>query len=135
MPMLYPGDPAEALDLGRHAVAMSRVIGLWTALKIVADVADGTASVELDTDRVQPVMPRSPTGASITAPRKAACSRRSRSSSSARSTRSATSSRRRTRRRTGLNRVTADSPDAWIGIVASGITYREVREALRAARA
>jgi indolepyruvate ferredoxin oxidoreductase len=30
-----------------------------------------------------------------------------------------------------LNHVTIDPPDAWIGIVASGITYRELREALR----
>src|SRR5262249_59350446 len=57
MPLLYPGDPAEVLDLGRHAVAMSRASGLWTALKIVADVADGTASVSLDPDRVQPMIP------------------------------------------------------------------------------
>ena len=29
-----------------------------------------------------------------------------------------------------LNHVTVDPSDAWIGLVASGITYREVREAL-----
>ena len=29
-----------------------------------------------------------------------------------------------------LNRVTVDPPGAWLGIAASGITYREVREAL-----
>ncbi len=57
MPMLYPGDPAEVLDLGRHAIALSRLSGLWTAIKIVADVADGTASVELDPDRARPVLP------------------------------------------------------------------------------
>ncbi len=57
MPMLYPGGPAEALDLGRHAVALSRASGLWVSIKIVADVADGTASVDLDIDRVQPRIP------------------------------------------------------------------------------
>ena len=51
MPLLYPGDPAEVLDLGRHAVALSRATGLWAAMKIVADVADGTESVDLDPDR------------------------------------------------------------------------------------
>ena len=40
IPILYPGDPEEALDLGRHAIALSRCTGLWTSLKIVADVAD-----------------------------------------------------------------------------------------------
>ena len=57
MPLLYPGNPSEVLDLGRHAIALSRLSGLWTALKIVADVADGTASVSLDPDRVTPVIP------------------------------------------------------------------------------
>src|SRR5262245_13731411 len=56
MPVLYPGDPAEALDLGRHAVALSRSTGLWAAIKIVSDVADGTATIELDPDRVAPVL-------------------------------------------------------------------------------
>ena len=57
MPMLYPADPAEVLELGRHAIALSRASGLWTAMKIVADVADGTASVELDPERTRPVIP------------------------------------------------------------------------------
>ena len=52
IPLLYPGDPAEALDLGRHAIALSRVTGLWSALKIVADVADATATVELHPERI-----------------------------------------------------------------------------------
>ena len=57
MPVLYPGDPAEALDLGRHAIALSRTTGLWTALKIVADVADATANIDLDPDRIRPILP------------------------------------------------------------------------------
>ena len=31
----------------------------------------------------------------------------------------------------GLNHAVVNPSDAWIGIVASGITYRELREALR----
>ncbi|MCY3562232.1 MAG: indolepyruvate ferredoxin oxidoreductase family protein [bacterium] len=50
MPFLVPGDPQEALDLGRHAIAMSRSCGVVTALRIVAGVADGTASVDLSGD-------------------------------------------------------------------------------------
>ncbi|MGA1313032.1 MAG: hypothetical protein ACO30L_08125, partial [Ilumatobacteraceae bacterium] len=57
IPVLYPGSPREALDLGRHAIALSRATGLWTALKIVADVADGTESVNLDLERVVPIIP------------------------------------------------------------------------------
>src|ERR1700689_3456181 len=54
MPVLYPADPQDVLDLGRHAVAMSRASGLWVALKIVATVADGVGLVEADPVRVTP---------------------------------------------------------------------------------
>ena len=50
MPFLVPGDPQEALDLGRHAIALSRSCGVVTALRIVAGVADGTGSVDLRGD-------------------------------------------------------------------------------------
>ena len=130
MPLLYPGDPAEVLDLGRHAVAMSRASGLWTALKIVADVADGTASVNLDPDRVRPVIPdahglryeRLPEGRLLT-PLTLDLEREIYEVRYAIATEYASVNR--------LNRVIADAPDAWIGIVASGITLREVREAFR----
>src|SRR5262245_28546809 len=130
MPLLYPGDPAEVLDLGRHAVAMSRASGLWTALKIVADVADGTASVNLDPDRVQAVIPdapglrydRLPEGRLLT-PLTLDLEREIYEVRYAIATEYASANR--------LNRVIADAPDAWIGIVASGITSREVREAFR----
>ena len=50
MPFLVPGDPQEALELGRHAIALSRSCGVVTALRIVASVADGTGSVDLAGD-------------------------------------------------------------------------------------
>jgi indolepyruvate ferredoxin oxidoreductase len=130
MPLLYPADPAEVLDLGRHAVALSRASGLWAALKIVADVADGTASVELDPDRVQPVLPeveglprpRTPEGRLLT-PLTLELEREIYEVRYVLATAYAAAN--------NLNRVTTHAPDAWIGIVASGITYREVREAFR----
>ncbi len=128
MPMLYPGDPAEALDLGRHAIALSRTTGLWVALKIVADVADATADVDLRPDRVEPVIPtidgeryrHSPDGRLLT-PHTIELEQEIVEVRNALATRYASDNQ--------LNRVTAGSDDAWIGVVASGITYREVREA------
>ena len=129
VPLLYPGDPAEALDLGRHAIALSRATGLWTALKIVTDVADATANVVLDPDRVRPIMPlvdgerylHTPNGQLLTP-------------TTLDLEREIVEVRYELARRyaaaNNLNTVTVNPPDAWIGIAASGITYREVREAL-----
>jgi indolepyruvate ferredoxin oxidoreductase len=128
VPLFYPGDPAEALDLGRHAIALSRLTGLWTALKIVADVADATASVELDLGRVSPILPRvdgqqyehQPSGNLLT-PRTIEVEREIYEVRYQLAREYASTNR--------LNRVTVDPPDAWVGIVSSGITYREIREA------
>ena len=129
MPLLYPGDPGEALDLGRHAIAMSRATGLWSALKIVADVADGTASIELDPDRVRPVIPEidgvryhhSPDGR-LLPPHNLEVEREILTVRYELALRYAAENR--------LNHTVVNPADAWLGIVASGITYREVREAM-----
>jgi len=128
MPVLYPGDPAEALDLGRHAIALSRLSGLWCALKIVADVADATASVELHPERIVPVLPtrggrpylHRPDG-HLLAPNSVD---REREIYEVRYELA-----RQYAAENHLNLVTVDPPTAVLGIVASGITYREVREA------
>ncbi|MFQ5697154.1 MAG: indolepyruvate ferredoxin oxidoreductase family protein, partial [Myxococcota bacterium] len=58
IPVLAPADPAEVLELGLHGFALSRSSGLWVGLKIVADVADGGAIVELPRSRPLPVLPK-----------------------------------------------------------------------------
>src|SRR5215203_3280912 len=57
MPVFYPGDPAEVIDLGLHAWACSRASGLWSGLKIVTSVADAVATADLAPARVSPVLP------------------------------------------------------------------------------
>jgi indolepyruvate ferredoxin oxidoreductase len=47
LPLLAPATVDEIVALGLHAVAMSRAAGLWTAIKIVSDVADASAVVRL----------------------------------------------------------------------------------------
>ncbi len=130
VPVLYPGTPAEALDLGRHAIAMSRATGLWTGLKIVADVADGAATVQLDPDRFDPVIPNVdgmpyrhvPDGHLLT-PHTVDIEREIVEVRYELAIAYAAANR--------LNDATVDPADAWIAIVASGITYRETREALK----
>jgi indolepyruvate ferredoxin oxidoreductase len=57
MPVLYPADPQDVLDMGMHAVAMSRASGLWVALKIATNVADGIGTVHVGIERVEPNVP------------------------------------------------------------------------------
>ncbi len=129
IPVLYPGTPTEALDLGRHAIALSRATGLWTGLKIVADVADGSSNVDLDPRRVRPVIPlidgepyeHQPDGR-LVPPHVVDLEREIYEVRYGLALEYAALN--------GLNHVTIDSHDAWIGIVSSGITYGEVREAL-----
>ena len=47
MPILYPMDSQDVLDLGAHAVWMSRTSGLWVSVKVATAVADGSGSVTL----------------------------------------------------------------------------------------
>ena len=130
IPVLYPGDAAEALDLGRHAIAMSRATGLWTSLKIVADVADGNGTVHLDPGRVQPVIPtvdgeiyRHAADARLLTPHTVDLEREVYEVRHPLAVEYASQNR--------LNHITVDPPDPWIGIVSSGITYRLVRDALK----
>ena len=128
MPLLYPGDAGEVLDLGRHAIALSRFTGLWSAMKIVADVADGMASIELDPDRIESVTPalfdeesrRSPDGRLLT-PHTIDLEQEIYDIRYPLAVNYASANK--------LNHATVNPTDAWIGIIASGITYREVREA------
>jgi indolepyruvate ferredoxin oxidoreductase len=47
VPVLAPSSVADIIPLGLHAVALSRYAGLWGALKIVADIADASATVTI----------------------------------------------------------------------------------------
>ena len=57
MPLIFPGDSQEALDLARHAIALSRACGLWAGLKLTSPIADGTGTVDVSVDRVVPHIP------------------------------------------------------------------------------
>ena len=78
IPYLYPADSQDVLDLGRHAIELSRASGLWTGLKIVTAVADGSSTVNLAADWPAP---RIPPGAGTHVPTAGCCTPRWASSS------------------------------------------------------
>lgn len=48
IPVINPAGIGDALDLALHAIAMSRYSGCWSAMKIISDMADSSATVATD---------------------------------------------------------------------------------------
>ncbi len=131
MPTIFPGNVQEILDMGLHGFMLSRTSGLWVGVKIVTNVADEAATAEVDPERVTPIIPvveldgkpfqhqinvnlippygldmeRTIHGARLELARRYAYENK-------------------------LNRITVPTPNAWLGIVTSGKTYYDVRQAL-----
>ena len=57
MPVLNPSGVQEILDYGLHGFAMSRFAGVWVGLKCVKDNIESTSVVDGRLDRVTPVIP------------------------------------------------------------------------------
>ncbi|WP_169986995.1 indolepyruvate ferredoxin oxidoreductase family protein [Microbispora sp. H10836] len=129
MPLLAPGSVAEVVELGLHAVALSRATGLWAGLKIVADVADASATVDLGPLRENirsgvPVPDRADRGAPPTLVGPASLD-----AEHDMLTRRLGLAREYARAH-GLNRITHDAPRATTGVLASGASYALVLRAL-----
>lgn len=131
IPVLYPADAQEALDLGHHAVHLSRVSGLWSALKVVTAVADGSTVVDVAVDRVVPVVPellvdgkafRHEPTSRLLQPRLTGLERSRNGPRLELATRYA--------RANGLNQVAGCRSGARIGIVAAGKTWLDLVQAL-----
>ena len=132
MPILFPGDVQEALDLSRHAVALSRSCGLWAGLKLVTAVADGTGTVDVHPDRVRAIAPVVEVDGEPFHPRP---NGRLLTPYTLEMEREFQEIRWPLARQYGvdneLNRVVTRTADDWLGIAACGQTFHEVREVLR----
>ncbi len=131
MPTVYPGNVQEVLDLGLHAFALSRASGLWTAMKFVTNVADSAGTAEVAPDRIAPVIPTVELDGRPYTPQQGW---RLLPPHNLEMERTLHYARLELARRYGeenrLNRVTVAGPDDWLGIVAAGKTYADVRQAL-----
>jgi indolepyruvate ferredoxin oxidoreductase len=130
MPTFFPGTLQEVLDLGLHAIACSRASGLWSAMKVVTNIADAAGTVAVWPERVGPVVPEVlwngepyrhvPNGnllapasmdleATLFGPRMEIA--------------------RQYAALNQLNPVTVPTRDAWLGVVAAGKVYYELLQA------
>ena len=126
MPVFFPGSVQEVLDVGLHAFACSRASGLWAGFKIVTNVADAVGTAEVAPDRITPVMPdlgyeHKPNG-NLLAP---ASLEMERTLFGVRTDLALAYAREN-----GVNRIEGPS-DAWLGVVAPGKAYFDLRQALR----
>src|SRR3989475_2666987 len=131
MPVLFPGNAQEILDLGRLGFELSRYCGLWTGFKIVTNVADEIGTAEVSPDRIVIADPGFEVGGQpwlqkqnpllmppwgLETEREIHYGRLEAAKAFAAAN--------------TLNRITLPTPNAWLGIAAPGKTYYDLREAL-----
>lgn len=131
MPTLYPGSAQEILDMGLLGFALSRFSGLWVGFKIVTDVADEYSSVEVGAGRVNIVEPdfqlngrpwRPKQNSALISPyslqqeKEIHDERLDAALAFARANR--------------INQIAVPTEDAWLGIIAAGKTWYDLRGAL-----
>ncbi|MEC7226992.1 MAG: indolepyruvate ferredoxin oxidoreductase family protein, partial [Candidatus Latescibacterota bacterium] len=126
VPIFYPSTVSEVIELGRHAVALSRHAGIVTALKLVTPVCDGASTVDLDSVRPQIHLPERPYEKSF--------------NRIVMATRALPMQRQLVEqrlplaeayiRKNGLNRIVDADVGGSIGIIATGKSYVDVRQAL-----
>ena len=132
IPILYPCNVQEYLDLGVHAWAMSRFSGCAVGFKAIADTVESTASVDANPFRVTVKMPDDfvmPEGGLNIKMSDSGVSAHARAQEALMQDYKIYAALAYARANK-LNHVTIDSPVARIGIVASGKSYLDVLEAL-----
>ena len=132
IPMLYPCNVQEYLDLGLHGWAMSRFSGCTVGFKALADTVESSASVDADPFRVEIkyppdfVMPEGGLNARLSTDTLGVQARKQEALMQDYKIYAALAYARANK----LNRVMIDSPKARLGIIASGKSYLDVLEAL-----
>ncbi len=127
IPVLNPSGVQEYLDFGLHGWAMSRYSGCWVAMKATADTVESSGIVSLDPFRIKSILPADlilpPDGLNIRWPDAAL-------EQELRLQHTKVYAAMAYARANGLDRIVLDSPRARLGIVTTGKSYLDVRQAL-----
>ncbi len=127
IPVLSPAGVQDYLDLGIHGWAMSRYSGSWVAFKALDETIEGSASVSVDPHRVQVKIPEDfempPGGLNLRLPDQPLTMERRIHEQRLPAVLAYVRANR-------LNYAAIDSPGARLGIVTSGKSYLDVRQAL-----
>jgi indolepyruvate ferredoxin oxidoreductase len=126
MPILAPSSVQEILLYGLHGIAMSRFSGCWIAMKVVSDIAESTAMVNCHLNIFNPISPNYPPpedGINIRWPDTP-------KSQEKRLIENKINAAIYYARKNNINSIIINTINAKIGIISSGKTYLDVREAL-----
>jgi indolepyruvate ferredoxin oxidoreductase len=128
MPYLYPSSIHEMIEMGLLGIAMSRYSGCWVGMKVITETVETTAEIDL-TDEMKPfIIPSDfempPGGLNMRWPD-------DRYLQDLRLQDYKGYAAIAFARANKINRVTMDSPNARYGIMASGKSYEDIRQALR----
>ena len=125
MPVLYPASVQDMLDFGVLGIELSRYCGCWVGYKAVTDIAESSAIVDLDIDRVRAGWPELEQAADVHIrwpDNRVEQERRLYEIKLARAKAFA--------RFSGINRVSGAASDARIGIISAGKPWADLMQAL-----
>ena len=127
MPVLSPAGIQDYLEYGLHGFAMSRYSGCWVAFKALTDTVETSASVDVDPFKVKTVIPTDfplpADGLNLRWPDPPLVQEK-------RLLHHKLYAALAYCRANNLNRTIIDSADAKLGIITSGKSYLDVRQAL-----
>ncbi|ETR75526.1 MFS transporter [Afipia sp. P52-10] len=128
MPYLYPSSIHEFIEMGLLGIAMSRYSGCWVGMKVITETVETTGEIDL-TDEMKPfLLPEDfempPGGLNLRWPDdRFTQDRRLQDYKGFAAIAFARANK--------IDRVTLDTPNARYGIMASGKSYEDVKQALR----
>jgi indolepyruvate ferredoxin oxidoreductase len=128
MPYLYPSSIHEMIEMGLLGIAMSRYSGCWVGMKVITETVETTAEIDLSDEMKPFIIPADfempPGGLNLRWPDdRYDQDRRLQDYKGFAAVAFARANK--------VNRITMDSPNARFGIMASGKSYEDIRQALR----